>query len=381
MQHKEEEPMRQRGSGGLIQLRRKDGKLASPYWCMLYWVNGRQIRESSKTASKMVAEALLRKWLSERDAGQKPAVDIAKVTYENLRDALLQEYEINGCKSLVRRVDGGPPYLPSVLPLDRFFAGRKVNGITADAIRKFVLEQQKAGKTNATINRSLAAVSRMFQLAVRDGKLQRQNAPNIEFLKEAAPRKGFLELADFRRLRQELPEHLRALATLGFYTGMRKGEILKLNWGNVNLADSTLRLHAGETKNDGARTIPLTGEVLEMLRILRQQNPNSKLVFAHNGQPIRHFEKSWKSACVRAGMPGLLFHDLRRTGVRNLIRAGVPERVAMSISGHKTRTIFDRYNIVSERDLHDASRKLENYLSEREADDTTTVKLGTTTDQ
>src|SRR5437899_6768317 len=135
------------------------------------------------------------------------------------------------------------------------------------------------------------------------------------------------------------------------------------------------------TKNDGARTLPLTGEVLEMLRILRQQNPHSKLVFTHNGQPIRHFEKSWKSACVRAGMPGLLFHDLRRTGVRNLIRAGVPERVAMAISGHKTRTIFDRYNIVSERDLHDASRKLENYLSEREAADTTTVKLGTTTVQ
>lgn len=373
--------MRQRGSGGLIQLRRKDGKLASPYWYMLYWVNGRQIRESSKTASKMVAEALLRKRLSERDAGQKPAVDIAKVTYENLRDALLQEYEINGCKSLVRRVDGGPPYLPSVLPLDRFFAGRKVNGITADAIRKFVLEQQKAGKANATINRSLAAVSRMFQLAVRDGKLQLQNAPNIEFLKEAAPRKGFLEVPEFRRLRQELPEHLRPLATLAFVTGMRLGELRNLKWNQVNLVDGTLRLNPGETKNDQPRLIPLTGEVLEMLRILRQQNPHSEHVFTLNGRPTRYFDKSWKSACVRAGVPGLLFHDLRRTGVRNLIRAGVPELVAMAISGHKTRTIFDRYNIVSERDLHDASRKLENYLSEREADDTTTVKLGTTTVQ
>jgi len=138
-----------------------------------------------------------------------------------------------------------------------------------------------------------------------------------------------------------------------------------------------------------------------MLRIERARNPNSEFVFIHEGECIGTFRKAWNSACVRAGLGvftccgcnapvtpgsrcaeckkakrrartrryrGLIFHDLRRTGVRNLVRAGVPERVAMAISGHKTRAMFDRYNIVSGRDLKDAARKLEAYLAGENGD-------------
>jgi len=109
-----------------------------------------------------------------------------------------------------------------------------------------------------------------------------------------------------------------------------------------------------------------------MLKIEHERNPNTEFVFMRNGQRIGSFYKAWKSACKQAGVHGLLFHDFRRTGIRNLVRAGVPERVAMAISGHKTRAIFERYNIVSGRDLKDAANKLESYLAKQGAKKTRT---------
>lgn len=117
-----------------------------------------------------------------------------------------------------------------------------------------------------------------------------------------------------------------------------------------------IRLDPGATKNDESRAVPLFGQLFEMLKIEREKNPGAEFVFTRDGQRIGAFWKAWKSACKRAGLQGLLFHDLRRTGVRNLVRAGVPERVAMAISGHKTRAIFERYNIVSGRDLKDGQK-------------------------
>jgi hypothetical protein len=94
-----------------------------------------------------------------------------------------------------------------------------------------------------------------------------------------------------------------------------------------------------------------------------RSNPKAEFVFNLKGERIESFRKAWKSACHPAKLPELLFHDLRRTGVRNLVRAGVPERVAMAISGHRTRSTFERYNITSERDLREAAKKLETYIN------------------
>jgi hypothetical protein len=160
---------------------------------------------------------------------------------------------------------------------------------------------------------------------------------------------------------------IRALALVWLFAGLRGNEIMRL------------RVHHDQTKGEESRTLPLTGELFEVVKMQLEYTeryfPQCPLLFHRDGESTYDFRKAWETACRRAGLwegnedtgkPTRLFHDLRRTGVRNLVRAGVPERVAMMISGHRTRAVFDRYNIVSERDLHDAAAKLDTYLSELE---------------
>jgi integrase len=203
--------------------------------------------------------------------------------------------------------------------------------ITTDALRAYVLKRQEAKAANGTINRELSLLRRAFGLAVEDGKLR--HAPHFPMLKEAPPRKGFLAHEGYRKMRDELPEYLRPILAMGYYTGMRLGEILGLTWENLDLREKEIRLDPGTTKNDEPRTVPLYGELLELLLIERERNPNGERVFSRAGERIGSFYKAWKSAAKRAKLEGLLFHDLRRTGVRSLRRAGVSEHVPCGSAG------------------------------------------------
>jgi len=152
----------------------------------------------------------------------------------------------------------------------------------------------------------------------------------------------------------------------------------QLEWRDVDLSGRVVRLRPEISKNKDGRVWPLQGELLEVIERAKQKPVLScPYVFHESEQPIGNFRKAWKTAAVAAGLgkcekingkkkyTGIIVHDLRRTGVRNMIRAGVPERVAMSLSGHKTRGVFDRYNIVSEADLAQATEKLQVYLREQ----------------
>jgi integrase len=282
------------------------------------------------------------------------------VRFEELAEDFLNDYQANGRKSLVwakRRIEC------HLLP---FFGGLRVVDITTDRVRAFVIKRQGERASNGSINRELAALKRMFNLAGEMTPPKVARVPYIPMLKESNVRKGFFEHGDFLALRRELAEYLKPVLTFGYYTGAREGEVVNLKWDQVDLEARTVHLEPGTTKNDQPRTIPLTGELLETLRAQKafrdSKFPECACVFFRKGKRIGNFQRAWKSACTRVGNPGRLFHDLRRTAVRNMVRAGVPERVAMAISGHKTRSVFDRYNIVAERDLHEAARRLDAHL-------------------
>lgn len=139
----------------------------------------------------------------------------------------------------------------------------------------------------------------------------------------------------------------------------------------MDIAGKVIRLRPENSKTNEGRVLALEGELWKVIAqqlALREYEKRDKTiavslyVFHSNGQPIGDIRKSWEAACKAANIEGKLFHDFRRTAVRNMVRAGVPERVAMAISGHKTRAIFDRYNIVSEEDLRKAMEQTQTYL-------------------
>jgi integrase len=348
---------RTRGSGGLTH------KKGSPNWYALLWDHGRQRCISLKTINKLVAERKLQKMVEALDRGEPLPQDLSKIFYEDMRQVLIQDYQLTSRKSLFIGKDGQPK-LRALKHLDEFFAGYRLPSINPAAITKFKLWRQSEGEAGGTTNRSLSALKRMFHLQIRDGKIQ--TMPFIGMFKEAPARKGFLDVDQFRALRQELPDHLRPFVTVAYYTAMRFSEIANLRWDQVDLERRVLRLCQGETKNDEPRVVPLNAEIVQMLGMLPRK---SKFVFPGKrvDRPLSNLRKSWTKACKSACLEGTRFHDLRRSGVRNMRRAGVAREVIMRVSGHKTESMFRRYSIVDEGDLLDAANKLDAFLDSQQA--------------
>ena len=263
--------------------------------------------------------------------------------------------------------------------LKRFFEGFRAPDITTPKIQHYIEMRMLEGAANATINRELSALKRMLNLAARQTPPKVERVPYFPMLKENNTRKGFFEHEDFLALRNALPSYLKGFVTLGYKYGWRLSEIAKLTWSQVDRIAGIVRLEVGETKNNEARTVYLDEELKtiferqwELRKETRKLLPFVFLNRTGNGR-IKRFDKVWEKACRDAKIGVRIFHDLRRTAVRNLVRSGVPERVAMMISGHKTRSVFDRYNIVNDEDLKMAMLKQEEYLRSQMGTKTGTI--------
>lgn len=285
-----------------------------------------------------------------------PALQAEKTTFEDLTRLYLQDYEIQGRKTIrdARRY---------VKQLGQTFSGFRAMQIDSARIMAFVASRRTQGLKPSSVNRELEALKRMFRLGAQQTPPLVLQIPHIQKLKENNVRTGFFEYEDFLTLRGVAPDHLKVVASIAFWTGMRAGEILCLAWSQVDMDEGFIRLEPGTTKTDEGRLIPLMGDLPQVFEAwwkhTRSKYPNCPWVIHYRGRRIKSlYKRTWKKACDRAGLKGKLFHDFRRTAIRNMLRAGISEHVAMKISGHKTRSVFDRYDIVSENDLREAKIRM-----------------------
>src|ERR1019366_2223941 len=244
------------------------------------------------------------------------------LTFDTMARAYLEDYALQRYRTM-------PTARARVEHLREFLGGWPVEAITADAVRRYQLHRRKQRAEAATINRETSALSRMFQLAIRRGLLERMPLfPNR--LEENPPREGFFEHDEY-------------------------------------LKGGVIRLPARRSKTRTGRMLPISVPLRQVLdRRKRARCPGNHRVFRRDGVPVRVWRYALRDACRKAKVPHRLLHDCRRTAARNLIRAGVPERIAMLLTGHKTRAVFDRYNIVNEQELLTAGQRLAAYLADEQ---------------
>lgn len=349
-------------------------------WWIQYCSRGKSYRESSHSTERKKAVDLLKKRLGESSRGTVIGPIAEKVTLEEMTQTLLTDYKLVGNRSIATAT-----YFTKAL-LDYFGKSTKALNITGDRITAYMMKRVQQGMSNASVNREVACLRHMFNLMVKAGRLSRDHIPSATRLEEAPPRSGFIEPAEFTKLRSALPEYLREPASFMYLTGWRKGAVLSLMWTRdteLEFADDgrtliggTIRLQSEHSKNKHSYQLRLKGGLLEVARHAWEKRiPECAYVFHNEGEQIAEFRKSWKAACKAAGLQGLLVHDFRRSCARNLVRAGVPERVAMEITGHKTRSMFDRYNIVAESDLESAMERVTEYVNARSAEKPKVVPL------
>ena len=257
-------------------------KRRSVYW-IAYYHRGKEHRESSHSESEKEARRLLKRRIGEVGTGRFTGPREERVTFEDLAKALLTDYEINRRRS-VRSAR------LSISHLREFFGLERAVDITTDRIKAYASARQREGAANASINRELAALKRMFSLAVQDGRLS--NAPYIPSLEEDNARQGFLDHAAFVALIANLPEYLQDPIAFLYLSGWRLGEMKALEWRDIDLAGKVVHLRPEISKNKDGRLLPLSGELLEIVaRAHAKRRLDCPFVFQRDGEPDRRLSQ------------------------------------------------------------------------------------------
>ena len=336
-----------RGNGRVFQ--------RGPIWWIAYYDNGRERRESSRSRERKEAVRMLRQRLAEVATGtvQGRATKRARaVMMHDLFDLVEHSFQINNRTS--------PANGKCLRRMRKHFGRYTVPACTGLVISHYMAARQRAGRKAGTINREMSVLKVAFRLGYENDLVTR--VPVIKRLPELGVRNEFFTRAEIDALLPCLPEHLRDVVLFGFLTGWRKGEIVGLRWANVNRAEAVIRLEPEQNKGRTVRVLTLQGELAALIerrwRVRKAGNTLVPHVFHRAGRQLGTFRWPWHKACGQAGLGHRWFHSLRRSAARSMSLQGIPEKVIMSIMGHKTRVMFDRYNIVSEADQRAYAKRL-----------------------
>jgi integrase len=338
----------------------KEGKT---FW-IRYQHNAKPVYESTKSTKWADAANLLRLREGEIAGGRPPGNTFDKVMFSELVQGIKEDYKLKGQKR------------PRTKHLESYFEGMRAIDVTTNRIKGYINHRLEEGAANATIKLELAALKRMLNLGVQETPPKVDRVPRIPDIEVQNVKEGYFEDNDYYAIVENLPDYMKGPVMFAYWTGWRDTQIRSLTWAMVNIDERLITAPGRITKNKKAHTIYMNDPLLEVIRGRRaKRNLGCPYVFHQDGQQIRDFRFVWNEACRKIGIgygykisrkyveewkhlrPGPTFHDFRRTAVRNLIRSGIPEKVAMKITGHKTRTVFDRYNIVTSEDLRLAAEK------------------------
>jgi integrase len=329
-----------------------------------------------------IAYAVQQRAIFQRQAAEgkyekrKPRAKEKPLTIADLWKTYLSGYKLAGKKAAWRQEGAWKNHLEKV------FGEMRPDQLSTPDVVSYQEQRIAAGAGPATVNRELNALKAALNLAhettLAGGKPRLSHVPHWNALKEPPARSGFIKAPQYAKLCEHASQlWLRAFIACCYTFGFRRGEMLNLRVRQCDFFDVWIQLEEGTTKNDEGRKAHMTSEVFNLLKSCCEgKNPDDLVFTREDGSAVRELREDWYALCVAAGLGcfveakrangkaydkyvGLQPHDFRRTAVRNLIRRGVPQHIAMKISGHKTEEVFRRYDILDDEDLIDATRKLE----------------------
>lgn len=333
--------MKKGGTRGLGRIYMRKGK----WWVDIQHGNIR-IRRSTKTADRDAAKAYLTDLLGDIKTGRF-GQSVNKVTpFNELVELFHGDYVRRGLRSWDRAER-------AIAHLRPVFGSMPAAAITLRKINAYVSRRMHEGAQAGTIHAEVAALRRMLRLALENGLIP--SLPPFPTLSASPAREGFLTPEQVDAVVANLKQPVADLVYALWITGWRRREIQYLKWSDVDMNAGEFRLTEGRSKTREARVFPFAASE-SLAAIIRtrhaSRSQSSVYVFERTpGQPIKDFREAWRLACERAGIPGRVPHDLRRSRARVLSRANVPQSVAMRLLGHKTPNMFLRYDVVATEDL------------------------------